>query len=111
MTEMILVYLTAASPEEADWIGEALVSERLAACVNRIDGMRSLFHWEGVIDRATETVLLAKTRRTLFEPLAARVRALHSYTTPCILAVPIVLGDPDYLAWLTRETEPPAADG
>jgi len=103
---MILVYITAGSPEEARAIGRALVEERLAACVNLIDGMSSIYRWRGAIEEARETVILAKTRADLFETLATRVRALHSYTTPCILELPAGRIDAGYRAWLEAETAP-----
>ncbi|MEI8394957.1 MAG: divalent-cation tolerance protein CutA [Rhodospirillaceae bacterium] len=98
------VYITAGSPEEARRIGRALVEERLAACVNLIDGMNAIYRWQGAVEEATETIILAKTRADLFEALAARVRQLHSYTTPCIVEVPLGRIDPAYQAWLTAET-------
>ena len=103
-TAMIFVYLTAGSPEEARRIGRVLVEERLAACVNVFDGMVSIYHWEGAIEQARETVVIAKTRAGLFDALAARVRALHSYTTPCIVELPVGRIEAGYLAWLTAET-------
>lgn len=103
---MSLVYITAGSPEEARAIGRALVEERLAACVNLIDGMTAIYHWQGAVEEARETVILAKTRADLFEALAARVRALHSYVTPCVVELPLGRIDPDYAAWLAAETPP-----
>ena len=101
---MILVYMTAGSPEEARRLGRTLVEERLAACVNLIDGMTSLYRWQGGLEEGRETVILAKTRADLFEALAARVRALHSYATPCIVEIPLGRIDSGYLTWLTAET-------
>ncbi len=103
---MVFVYITAGSPEEARRIGRALVEERLAACVNILGGMTSVYRWRGAIEEAEETIFLAKTRADLFDALAARVRALHSYTTPCIVEVPLGLIDSGYLAWLLAETAP-----
>lgn len=102
--DLVFVYMTAASREEAMRIGRALVEERLAACVNVLGGMTSVYRWEGVVETAEEVAFIAKTRRDLFEPLAARVRELHSYTVPCIVALPVERGNAAYLDWLRAET-------
>ena len=104
--DMILVYITAASPEEARSIGRTLVEERLAACVNVIGGMTSIYRWDGAIEEATETILIAKTRKELFNELANRVKAQHSYTTPCIAEIPLGRIDGPYLDWLIAATGP-----
>jgi periplasmic divalent cation tolerance protein len=101
---MCWVYMTAATPEEARRIGRALVEERLAACVNIIPGMTSFYRWQGNIDEGRETVLIAKTRQALVERLTARVKALHSYAVPCVVALPILGGNPDFLQWIGEET-------
>jgi periplasmic divalent cation tolerance protein len=105
-TSIIFAYLTVGSPEEARHIGRSLVEERLAACVNIFDGMTSIYPWQDAIEEARETVIIAKTRGDLFDALAARVRALHSYTTPCIVALPTARIEANYLAWLLAETGP-----
>ncbi len=102
--ELRLVYMTAGSHEEARKIGAALVEERLAACANVLDGMTSLYWWEGRVQDETETVLIAKTRAELLPLLTERVKALHSYECPCVVAVPLVGGNADYLDWLAAET-------
>ncbi|SMH57888.1 divalent-cation tolerance protein CutA [Azospirillum agricola] len=102
--EFVLAYVTAGSREEALRIGRALVGERLAACANVLDGMTSVYRWNGAIEEAAEAVLIAKTRAELFEPLAERVRALHSYDTPCVVEVKLGRGNPAFLAWLGQET-------
>lgn len=99
------VYITTGSREEARRIGRALVEERLAACVNILDGMNSFYWWEGAVQDDQETVLVAKTRDRLLERLTARVRELHSYDCPCVVALPIEGGNPAYLDWLAAETE------
>jgi periplasmic divalent cation tolerance protein len=101
------VYMTAASPEEARRIGRTLVEERLAACANIIPGMMSFYWWQGKIDEGQETVLIAKTREELVPQLTARVKSLHSYTTPCVVALPILGGNADFLQWITDETREP----
>jgi periplasmic divalent cation tolerance protein len=105
MKDQLFVYVTASSEEEADRLGTALVEERLAACVNILPGVRSRYWWEGKLVRDTEAVLIAKTRRALFKPLMERVKALHSYRCPCVVALPIEDGNPAYLGWIDAETK------
>ena len=102
--EARFVYITTETPAEARAIGPALVEARLAACVNIIEGMTSIFRWEGKIQQGSETVLIAKTRRELVEPLTARIKELHSYSCPCVVALPILEGNPDFLRWIEEET-------
>lgn len=104
MTGYLSVYMTAASDDEADRLAAALVEERLAACVNILGTVRSVYRWRDAVQRDTETALVAKTRADLFDALAARVRDLHSYEVPCIVAWPISRGEPDYLSWIGTET-------
>ena len=104
MTDAVILYITTSNSDEAHDIGNRVVQERLAACANIFDGMRSIYHWEGRLCEETESVLLLKTRRELLEKLTARVRELHSYACPCIVALPIVGGNPDYLTWINKET-------
>jgi periplasmic divalent cation tolerance protein len=104
MVRAVSVYIVAANAAEADRIAEALVAERLAACVNILGTVRSVYRWQGAVERADEVAMIAKTTENLFEPLAARVRALHSYDTPAIVAWPIVVGDAAYLDWIAAET-------
>jgi periplasmic divalent cation tolerance protein len=104
-----LVYMTASSREEARKIGRALVEERLAACANVIDGMESTYWWQGQLTEDREAVLIAKTRAELLPALTERVKALHSYSVPCVVALPILAGNPAYLDWLAAETSPPKA--
>ncbi len=104
MSNYVSVYMTASSGEEADRIASALVEERLATCVNILGGIRSVYCWNGVVVGDSEVALIAKTRAALFDALAARVRALHSYEVPCIVSWPIEAGNPAYLAWIEAET-------
>lgn len=99
-----LVYMTAGSADEARRIGAALVEERLAACANVIDGMTSIYRWEGAVRNDAEAVLIAKTRADLVDALTARVKALHSYTCPCVVALPVAGGNADFLDWIGAET-------
>lgn len=102
------VYMTMASVEQAQKIGRVLVEERLAACVNILSPMQSIYRWEGKIVEDTEAVLVAKSRDGLIDRLTARVKDLHSYAVPCVVALPIVQGNADYLRWIAAETAPPA---
>jgi periplasmic divalent cation tolerance protein len=102
-----ICYVTAGSREEALAIGRALVEERLAACANLLDGMTSVYWWHGKLEQAREAVLIAKTRTELVPALSARVKQLHSYDCPCVVALPIADGNPDYLAWIVSETRAP----
>jgi periplasmic divalent cation tolerance protein len=101
----IFVYMTAGSREEAERIGRILVEERLAACVNILPGMTSVYRWQGAVETAQEVVVIAKTRRSAFDALAERVRALHSYEVPCIIELPLGRGDAPYLDWIATETD------
>jgi periplasmic divalent cation tolerance protein len=100
------VYITTESPAQAESIGRALVEARLAACVNILPGMRSIYRWRGQVETAEETVLVAKTRLSLAEALAARVKELHTYEVPCVVVLPVVSGLPEFLGWIDDETAP-----
>ena len=102
--DLRVVYITAANAEQALAIGRVLVEERLAACINVLPGMSAIYRWQGVVEEAREAVLIAKTRADRVAALTARVRALHSYDLPCVIALPIVDGDAEYLGWLARES-------
>jgi len=99
-----IVYITAKDKEEARKIGRELVETRLAACVNIIDNMNSMYWWEGRLQDDNETVLIAKTKESLVPELIKKVKALHSYSCPCIVSLPILDGNKEYLDWLEKET-------
>ncbi|HYM31915.1 MAG TPA: divalent-cation tolerance protein CutA [Candidatus Cybelea sp.] len=103
MTGVSLVYVTAESPEQAQAIGHALVEEHIAACANIIPGMRSIYWWQGKLEEADETVLIVKTRSENVGAVIRRVKELHSYSVPCVLAWPIDAGNSDYVNWLLGE--------
>ncbi len=105
MTEYIIVLITAPREEEAARIARGLVEVELAACVNIVRDIRSLYRWQGRIEDEHEVLLIAKTRRDLFESLVQRVKELHSYSVPEILALPVIDGSGDYLKWLRQETK------
>ena len=100
--DAIVVFMTAANGEEATRLAEMLVGAHLAACVQILPEMESVYRWEGKIERQSEVLLIAKTTRGKFDDLEREVRALHSYDTPEIVAVPIVTGSAPYLEWLSK---------
>ena len=100
----IIVFITAYSEDEAVKISKALVEDRLAGCVNIIKDIRSIYNWEGKIEDEAEVLMIAKTQKHLFDSLRKRVKELHSYTVPEIIAMPIVEGSEDYLKWLREVT-------
>lgn len=102
----IFIYVTAPSEVEAKNIADAVVADRLAACANIIPGMRSVYHWKGKIEEAQETIVIFKTRATLFQAVEARVKELHKYAQPCIVALPLVAGHQPYMDWILAETKP-----
>ncbi len=99
-----MIYITAADREEARRIAETLVSERLAAGVNILAGVNSLYRWKGEIRDEREAVLIAKTTEALVPDLVERVKALHSYECPCIVSLPVAAGNPAFLEWVAAET-------
>jgi periplasmic divalent cation tolerance protein len=96
----IMAYVSAADADEARRIAKALVEERLAACVNILGHIESVYHWEGGLQRSDEVAFFAKTTEECFDALAARVRELHSYELPCIVAVPLARGEAVFLDWI-----------
>src|SRR5713101_6689554 len=104
--EPVVVLITTGSRQEGERVATALLEARLAACVNLLPGITSLFWWEGKIDRAEELLLLVKTRRSLMPQLLEAVRAVHSYDVFEAVALPIVEGSPAYLNWVRDVTAP-----
>jgi len=98
-----LIYITTQNKNEAERIGQTLVEERLAACVNILDGMHSIYHWEGKLVNGTETVLIAKTAESKVPALTEKVKALHDYDCPCIVSLPITGGNDGFLSWIAEE--------
>lgn len=109
LDDAIIVFMTAANGEEAARLADMLVGAHLAACVQIMPEMESVYRWEGKIERQSEVLLLAKTTRAKFDELEREVRVLHSYDTPEILAVPVITGSAPYLEWLSRATDPRAS--
>ncbi|MBM4146817.1 MAG: divalent-cation tolerance protein CutA [Nitrospira sp.] len=100
----LIVFMTASSEDEAAKISRAVVEARLAGCVNIIKNIRSIYSWEGKIEDEAEVLMIAKTQKHLFDPLMKKVKALHSYKVPEIIAMPVVDGSEDYLDWLKQVT-------
>jgi periplasmic divalent cation tolerance protein len=105
----VFVYTTYPSVVEAEEAGRALVERRLCACVNVLPGMVSYYWWNGALERGEEAVMIIKTRASLSGEVEAAVKAMHSYSTPAILVIPLESVEPSYLAWLLAETAPAGA--
>jgi len=103
MTTIYLVYITTGDKAEARQIGMALVEARLAACVNIIDHMNSLYRWEGKIQEDHEVVLLAKTTEKNLPALKEKVKAMHSYECPCMVCLPVMDGYGPFLEWIREQ--------
>lgn len=100
----IYAYITTADRDEAQRIGRALVESRLAACVNILPDMQSIYRWEGRVQEARECVLIAKSEADQADAIVVKVREMHSYTCPCVAILPVTGGNPDYLEWIRRES-------
>lgn len=107
MSDLVFIYSTFPDRESATAVAEALVSQKLAACVNLSALATSVYMWEGKLQAEPEITALIKTRRSLVEEVIAAARKLHPYGVPCFLTVPIEAGNADYLAWAMAETERP----
>lgn len=99
-----LVYVTTPDRDTARAIASVVVAEGVAACANILPDMESVYRWQGAVEHAQECVLILKCLPAGFDVLSARVRALHPYEVPCIIALPVTAGLPDYLAWLAAES-------
>ena len=105
MSESIVVLVTCGSEEEAIKIAHSLVEERLAACVNLVSPVRSIYRWEGKISDEKEWLLIIKTQKERFEEIEEKVKSLHSYSVPEIIGLPIIEGSTSYLQWLEEMTK------
>jgi periplasmic divalent cation tolerance protein len=106
MERAVFVYTTFPSVVEAEKAGHALVEARLAACVNVLPGMISVYRWQGAVERAQEAVMIVKTRASLAESVRASVKATHPYDTPAIVVLPVESVDDRYFAWILDSTVP-----
>ena len=102
MTDKIVILITAGSSEEAGKIAHALVEQKLAACVNLVDPIRSVYRWEGKVAEDAEVLLVVKSSRGLLNEVRRVVEELHSYHVPELICLPIIDGSPNYLNWLTE---------
>ena len=101
-----LAYITARDQKQARVLGRALVAEQLAACVNILGPIESLYRWKGALETGREVALLAKTTAAKSKKLIACVKRLHSYECPCVVIVPIVEGNPEFLEWIAGNLKP-----
>ncbi len=99
-----LVVLVTAPRREAKNIAEKIIADRLAACVNIVDKIESIYWWKGSVEHGEESLLIIKTRTERFPELVEKIKEIHSYTVPEIIALPIIMGNEDYLAWVDAET-------
>ncbi len=106
MTDKILIFSNCSSEEEAARIARHLVETRVAACVNIVPGVRSVYRWQGAVEEAQEWTLLIKSRKELFHRVREELRSIHSYEVPELIAVPIAAGLEQYLNWIDSSTEP-----
>ena len=98
------LYVTVGNREEAEQIARLLVQERLAACVNLLPNMQSYYWWEGSVQHGEEIVLIAKTTVEKTNQTIDRIKSLHSYSCPCVVALPVMDGNQDFLEWIRTET-------
>jgi periplasmic divalent cation tolerance protein len=103
MDNTTLVYMTFASKAEAVAVGNELVTQRMAACVNILDQMNSIYYWDGELQYDTEVVMIAKTLSSKVPELVEIVKANHSAECPCVVSIPTVGGNPDFLNWISKE--------
>ncbi len=103
-----LVYITTSSADEARKVAREIVGGRLAACVNILGPIESMYWWKGNLQEDKEVALVAKTTAALVPRLVERVKAVHSYEVPCVVALPLSEGNPDFLRWIEQETESPS---
>ncbi len=100
----IAIFITAPGEDEAARIARCLVEEKLAACVNIVRNIRSIYRWQGKIEDDTEVLMIVKSQKRLLDAVSARVGELHSYDVPEVIAIPITGGSEDYLNWLRAST-------
>ena len=102
---ILLVLSTAASQKEALKISEALLNKRLAACVSIVPSLTSVYWWKGRKEKASESLLLIKTRKSAFKKLEQAIQKLHSYSVPEIIAIPVAAASKSYMSWMFKEID------
>lgn len=101
----VVIFVTAGTREEAEVIADVLLEQNKAACVNIVPAIDSHFHWEGQAKTEQEVLLIIKTKASLVEEVTSLVKTIHSYDVPEVIALPIIGGNPEYLAWIDTETD------
>ena len=102
-SEVVIVLVTVPGLREGRRISRAILTSRLAACVNVIPGVQSLYHWKGTMVLEKEVMLVMKTTRLRYRRLEQKIKQLHPYEVPEVIAVPLICGSPQYIEWVTRE--------
>jgi periplasmic divalent cation tolerance protein len=100
----IVVFVTASGKKEAQKIADGIVGEKLAACVTIVESVASVYWWQGKIEKSKESLLIIKTKKSLAGKLIKKVKSLHSYTVPEVIALPVIAGNKDYLDWIHGST-------
>ena len=103
MSDFIFVYLVFANEKQAETIGINLVESGVIACINILPSITSIYSWENKIHKNSETAAFLKTTKEMYEQVEVRIKSLHSYNTPCILAMDVSLGNKDFLNWITEQ--------
>ncbi|MEO0895173.1 MAG: divalent-cation tolerance protein CutA [Bacteroidota bacterium] len=103
--DSIFIYITCKDKQEALDVGKALLSKKLVACINIIEGMTSAYWWEGEIVEDTETILIAKSKSNLIDSITETVKTEHSYDIPCVIGLPIQSGNQAYLNWISESVD------
>jgi periplasmic divalent cation tolerance protein len=101
---ILVIFVTVGNEKEAIRIGEGMVSARLAACANIVPGVQSIYHWKGKVVKAQETLLILKSTKTRYRALEKAIKAMHTYETPEIIALPVKEGLDQYIGWVRNET-------
>jgi len=105
MSNYIIIYITCKDHAEAVSIGKYLLNNRLVACINIIKHVDSMYHWEGDLEIDNESLLVGKTEQRKLAQIVNEVTEIHSYDVPCIIALPVLSGNPEYLQWITNELD------
>ena len=105
MSEYVIVFITTGSAEEAKQIAEVLVNQRLAACVNIVPEILSIYHWQGKVENEVEAKMIIKTKSSLINQLTQKVKNMHSYDVCEVIVVPIISGNSDYLKWIDESVQ------
>jgi periplasmic divalent cation tolerance protein len=101
--EFVVIFITASSENESEKLGEILLAGHRVACVNVVEGVKSTYWWQGKLESARESLLIIKTRKSQVDAIIKIIKEKHSYTTPEILVIPVIGGNPDYLDWIASE--------